>query len=142
MSTDKPQIFNRKNEHMMRKSGQAASISLYPARRKIRFNAAAVEVMGLKAGEFIHFLLFKKKDWCVLVNDDDSGYALTSDSKKREHESLTINSSHFINYILSELKLKPMNCSFYITVTAEYKHNGKEVFLIMTNKTIEQLNKQ
>lgn len=139
-----PIVFNRLNESLKRKSGQAASIHLYPLRGKIRFNAGAVELMKIQSGDFIDFLLYKGGEWCVLNSDKSTdGYSVISDTKKREHQSMTINCSYFIKYFLESLKLPPVNCGFYLVKDVEKRRfNGKEVTTIMTNKTIEQILKQ
>lgn len=135
---EEPVVFNRTNEHMKRKSGQAASMFLYPARRKIRFNAAAVDLMKLKAGQRIDFLLFKNKEWCVINSEQGDGYVMSSDSKKRGHESMTINCTHFIRHFLESVKQPPINCSFYLSPDTR-KYRDEEVTAILTDKTVEQI---
>jgi hypothetical protein len=67
--TQEPIIYNRKNENI-------ALPAYVTVDKRFRFSQGAINVIGLKAGMYLHLLEFGENDWYFMVNTDPTGMRL------------------------------------------------------------------
>jgi hypothetical protein len=114
-----PVIYNRKNENI--------AVPAYVAvDKRFRFSQGAINLIGMKAGRFLHLLQFGENDWYFMVDDDPLGLRLGLEGTHIVAHAVKVCRLFIAK---SRSKLEQGSISFYIEET-EKEYKGKMLWRV------------